>query len=238
MTSGPNLVAEPWGDSAVLFTAAGGDARARWLLALDLHRRLGARIVSGVDDWIHAYESVLVSFDCTMTETAAVIAGVQALRPTARRHAETGRTFEVPVAFYGEHAADLEAVADEAGLSVRGLIELLTSTPFEIGAVGVNMVPLLQPSGTDTGLDVARLESPRTRVPAGSLALAGSKAVLCSVEGPSGWRLVGRTPIPLFDTARDPMAAYGAGDLVRFRELPVGSWPAVSGALASVGGNK
>jgi KipI family sensor histidine kinase inhibitor len=91
-------------------------------------------------------------------------------------------------------------------------------------------------AGLPTALVVPRLDSPRVRVPAGSVGIAADRTGIYPREGPGGWRLIGRTPLKMFDVEREPAALLRAGDRVRFvpidearfRTMDDGSspWPA------------
>ena len=209
------LVAEAFGDSSLMLTARGGTAEERRLAALGLHRALEATPLEGVDDHVHAVESVLVLFDCAVTDAAVVRAAAARLDLEAVPVAP--RTFRIPVRFGGVHGPDLDEVAAETGRTRAAVLADLAAGEFVIAAVGGNLIPLMQRAGSDRPLpSVARMRSPRIRVPAGSVGLAGDRVCVYPVEMPGGWRLVGRTDAPLLDLGRDPVAEYRAGDLVRF----------------------
>lgn len=229
---GPTVLAdEPWGDSAVLFTATGGDPDGRWRAALALHQRMGAAEIVGVVDWIHAYESVLVTFDCAVTEGRTVVAAVRALlaEDAVGRPAPAPQSFELPVVFGGELGPDLPGLAAETGMSVEALVAYVTSGDLVIGCVGGNVSPLMARPGQP--FSVRRMTSPRTLVPAGSVALAGDKTCVYPVNAPGGWRIIGRTPVTLYDPDRDPMIRYAAGDHIRLRGVEASEWDAHAGTV-------
>lgn len=124
--------------------------------------------------------------------------------------AAPGKLVEVPVVYDGP---DLEDVARLAG--VHDVVALHTSAEYTVGFVGFapGFAYLL---GGDPRLFVPRLDTPRQRVPAGSVAVAGPYSAVYPGESPGGWRLIGRTDLTLFDAARDPPALLEPGDRVRF----------------------
>lgn len=223
------LLDEPWGDSARLFTAVGGTSETRWQAALDLHRRLFAAQPAVVEDWIHAFESVLVTFDCALTDGSAIASTIDSLlaEPRGDLDSAAGRHFEVPVLFGNAYGPDLLPAATEVGMTSAALVEYLTSGDLTIGTVGGNLVPLMQRPGQP--FSVSRMPSPRTVVPAGSLGLAGDRTCFYPVEAPGGWRLVGRTPVRLIDPSDPALAPYTAGDTVRLRAIDVREWEAIRG---------
>ncbi|HMQ66748.1 MAG TPA: urea amidolyase family protein [Arachnia sp.] len=123
-----------------------------------------------------------------------------------------GREVEVPVIYDGD---DLAEVARLSGLSVREVIEAHAGTPWRaaFGGFAPGFVYLV---GGDPRLRVPRLTSPRTRVPAGSVALADEFSGVYPTASPGGWRLLGRTDVALFDPAMSPPALMAPGDTVRF----------------------
>ncbi len=126
-----------------------------------------------------------------------------------------GREVEVPVVDGGD---DLAEVARLSGLSVREVIEAHAGTPWRaaFGGFAPGFVYLV---GGDPRLRVPRLTSPRTRVPAGSVALADEFSGVYPTASPGGWRLLGRTDVALFDPAMSPPALMAPGDTVRFVPL-------------------
>ena len=126
-----------------------------------------------------------------------------------------GREVEVPVVYDGE---DLAEVARLTGLGVDEVIAAHTETPWRaaFGGFAPGFVYLV---GGDPRLRVPRLASPRTRVPAGSVALADEFSGVYPTSSPGGWRLIGRTDVALFDPAMSPPALIAPGDTVRFVPL-------------------
>lgn len=114
--------------------------------------------------------------------------------------------------------ADLAEVAQRTGLSAAEVVELHTRQLWTVAFCG--FAPgfgYLQ--GDDPGLEVARRPTPRTRVPAGSVGLAGPWSGVYPRQGPGGWQLIGRTEATLWDLATDPPALLQPGVHVRFRAV-------------------
>ena len=113
--------------------------------------------------------------------------------------------------------ADLDEVGRITGLGAAGVVTAHTGAPWRVAFGGV--VPgFAYLVGGDPRLEVPRREQPRTRVPAGSVALAGEFSGLYPRETPGGWQLIGRTDAALWDIDRDEPALLTAGMTVRFRE--------------------
>lgn len=114
--------------------------------------------------------------------------------------------------------ADLDAVAELTGLSVTEVIAAHTGSRWRVGFGGFapGFAYLV---GGDPRLQVPRRDEPRTRVPAGSVALAGEFSGVYPRESPGGWQLIGRTDAVLFDVTRDKPALLTPGMTVAFREI-------------------
>ena len=109
---------------------------------------------------------------------------------------------------------DLPAVADHWGVDVPAVVDRLAGTAFRVAFCG--FAPgFAYLTGLPADLSVPRLPSPRPRVPAGSVALAGPYAGIYPTASPGGWLLVGRTTLTLFDVHADPPARLGPGTRVR-----------------------
>jgi KipI family sensor histidine kinase inhibitor len=197
----------PCGSRAVLVELDDLDA------VTGLHAALAAEPPAGVVELVPAARTVLVEFDPGTTDAAEVEAAVRALdrQPGART---VGPLVEIPVVYDGE---DLEAVAAEAGLAVAEVVALHAGGEYTVAfcgfAPGFGYL-----SGLDARLHVPRLDTPRTRVPAGAVAIADRFSAVYPRASPGGWRLIGRTDATLWDTERDPPALLSPGTRVRFAE--------------------
>ncbi|MEQ8514779.1 MAG: allophanate hydrolase subunit 1, partial [Chromatocurvus sp.] len=114
-----------------------------------------------------------------------------------------------------ESGADLNAVADRAGLSVGDIIDLHSGTEYRVYAIG--FAPGFAYLGElDERLTTPRLTTPRQRVPRGAVAIADRQTAVYPAVSPGGWNLIGSCPQRMFDPARDPSMPVGVGDRVRF----------------------
>ncbi len=206
----------PCGEDAVLVQLAGLDAVTALAAALQ------ADPPPGVVDVVPAARTVLVRGDvrrrpvweAAVTRTAADLGTARA---TGARHAPAGRVVEIPVVYDGPDLAD---VARETGLSVEEVVARhLAGGPGGYRVAFGGFVPgFAYVTGVDPRLHVPRLATPRTRVPAGAVALAGDFTAVYPDASPGGWRLLGTTPAVMFDVTRgrDAAALLGPGDAVRF----------------------
>ncbi len=115
--------------------------------------------------------------------------------------------------------ADLDDVADLCGMSVEALVARHSASEFEVAFCG--FAPgFAYLSGLDPALVVPRLATPRTSVPAGSVAIADRWSAVYPRESPGGWRLIGRTSATVWDLGRTPPALLSPGSHVRFAAVP------------------
>jgi inhibitor of KinA len=130
------------------------------------------------------------------------------------------RLVEIPVIYGGAFGPDLEYVAARNGLGVEEVISIHTAQPYPIYTIG--FAPgFCYLGGLDPRLHTPRLETPRTVVPAGSVGIAEAQTGVYPLESPGGWRLIGRTPLRLFDPERSDPFLYKAGDNVSFVPISV-----------------
>jgi KipI family sensor histidine kinase inhibitor len=127
-----------------------------------------------------------------------------------------GRTVELPVVYDGE---DLPEVAARTGLGVAEVVARHAAPEYTVGCLGFT-AGFAYLEGLDEALHLPRRDSPRARVPAGSVAVAGDQAGVYPRPAPGGWHLLGRTSAAVFDEAADPPALLAPGDRVRFVPVP------------------
>ncbi len=170
--------------------------------------------VPGVRDVIPTYRSVAVHFDPLVTDVAGL---ADAVRQAARSapNAREGALIEVPVAYGGADGPDLADVAAFAGLSAQDVIARHAAVEYRVFMLG--FLPGFAYLGTvDEAIAAPRLATPRTRVPAGSVGIAGRQTGVYPRQSPGGWQLIGRTPLRVFDPSREPPSLFAPGDRVRF----------------------
>jgi KipI family sensor histidine kinase inhibitor len=168
--------------------------------------------IHAVTDIVPANSSVGVYFTGDADSTAirqritSVIENEVALsHPQTRHH-------EVPVRYDG---ADLQEVARQTGLSVREITEIHSDREYQVFAIG--FAPGFAYLGElDERIAVPRRSSPRTKVPAGSVAIANRQTAIYPFNTPGGWNLIGNTDVRVFDLNRDPASLFQVGDRVRF----------------------
>jgi KipI family sensor histidine kinase inhibitor len=224
----------PAGDAAFLIEVGGGidEQTNRRVLALAGWLRRHFEGVADLDV-VPAYRSLLISFRPGALGAAAVRRAVDTA-PQGELVSSEPSTLVIPVLYGGEFGPDLEFVAGFHRLSPDTVIQLHAAQPYRIYCLGFTPgFPYL--AGLPKTLHTPRLPSPRSRVPAGSVALGGEQTGVYPTETPGGWRLIGRTPLILFNPERQPPTDYEPGDSLHFqpisaaefgRLLPLGLTPA------------
>ena len=209
----------PFGDAAVLVELGGAAgiaaARRARALATAIEAIRSEMPVLGVP--VAAATSVLVPFDPRAAGVDEVEARVRAALVHVSVPADPppdATVHELAVRYGGDDGPDLESVAEEAELSADGVIELHAATTYEVLFLG--FAPGFGYLGElPARLVVPRLATPRPRVPAGSVAIAGSMTAVYPHALAGGWRLLGRTDALLFDPGSTPPARLRPGDRVR-----------------------
>ncbi|WP_326944616.1 allophanate hydrolase subunit 1 [Amycolatopsis sp. NBC_01307] len=168
----------------------------------------------GVEELVPAARTLLVRFDPAVTSADRLGALLRRVSPVDSGPADAHEVV-IPVVYDGE---DLTEVAAETGLSVAEVVARHSAGSYVSAFCG--FAPgFAYLSGADPVLHVARRSSPRTRIPAGSVAIAGEYSAVYPSASPGGWRLLGRTEAPVWDVERDPPNLLPPGTRVRFREV-------------------
>jgi KipI family sensor histidine kinase inhibitor len=163
-----------------------------------------------------AYATLLIRYDPLGCDPDALTRGVERrLRNLRSRPEREPKTVTIPVRYGGGHGPDLAEVARVVGMSEHEIVERHTGAHYEVRFVGFCPgFPYL--AGLPERLRAPRRGEPRSRVPAGSVAIAGAQAGIYPVASPGGWNLIGRTEFVLFDPALPEPATLAPGDHVRF----------------------
>lgn len=172
--------------------------------------------LAGITDLVPTYRSLTVHFDPLVTDRAALVAQLHAAAEITQKSAVAGRHFEIPVRFGGEFGPDLDEVAKATGRSAEEIVETLCGLELRVYLIG--FLPGFPYMGDlPEWLRLPRRATPRTAVPANSVAIAGPQAAVYPWQSPGGWHLLGRTTVTMFDaTNAERPALLAPGDTVRF----------------------
>jgi len=220
---------QPLGDSAIILDFADESSDAVELLkrSLSAADALERANIPGVIEVTSAYQSVALFLD--LNRIASVVNGrtiadflhekiVSLVQSRGHRSKIRTRSVEIPVCYDLELAPDLARIAEQTSLEQTQVVELHSSATYTTACIGfLPGFPFL--AGLPAKLQAPRLATPRTRVLAGSVAIAGGQAGIYPLDSPGGWNVIGRTPLRLFDARLNPPALLRPGDRVRFRPI-------------------
>jgi inhibitor of KinA len=205
----------PAGDTALLVDF--GDRVDRrlsgWVLALAA--RLDELALVGIVETVPTFRSLMVYYEPLTLSAASLTRRIGELMEGLRISKEGGRSWHLPVCYDNRLAPDLDDVAARAGLSPAQLIERHSAVTYHVYMLG--FLPGQAYLG-DLPLELVlpRRETPRPRIPAGSLAIATTLTSIFPLETPCGWHLVGRSPVPFWQQQPAPRALLAPGDKVTF----------------------
>jgi inhibitor of KinA len=226
----------PAGDLAVLveFDDDIGAALNRRLRALEW--LLSENRLAGVTDTVPSFRSLLVYYDPALVSYAALCAAIrERIGQAAQAAVPSSRCIEIPCCYRDpELGFDLAAVAARLGLDAEGVIALHTSAEYLVYFIGFAPgQPYL--TGLPRQLAIPRLESPRTKTPAGSVGIGGTQGCIYSVESPGGFWILGHTPLRLYDPAAAEPILLGPGDRLRFRSIDRDEYAHIAARVAQRG---
>ena len=211
--SPPRLL--PSGDGAITveFSRIIDDAANKRVLALD--RALTDAPIKGVTETVPTYRSLLVHYDpceidfATLGEKLLVLAKIPAPPNAKTRH------WRIPVAYGGENGIDLEDVAKALKTTPDGIVARHAKGDYRVAMIGFTP-GWSYLSGLEKFLQMPRRQNPRLLTPAGTISIGGVQTGIQCLAGPSGWHLLGRTPVRTYLLHRDPIFLLEPGDRITF----------------------
>lgn len=208
----------PSGDSAVTveFSKDIDDAANQRVLALD--RALAREPITGVTEAVPTYRSLLVHYDPVAISFDALGERLKALAQQPVPAAAKARRWRIPVAYGGEHGIDLEDAAKALATTPDDIVARHIAGDYRVAMIGFTP-GWSYLSGLDKSLQMSRRQNPRLLTPAGTISIGGVQTGVQCLAGPSGWHLLGRTPVRTYQFHRDPIFLLEPGDRIVF--LPV-----------------
>ncbi|NPV69026.1 MAG: 5-oxoprolinase subunit PxpB [Firmicutes bacterium] len=190
-------------------------------------------VIRGVLETIPTYRSLLVLYDPREIGFSELVSALKELETRLDAlELPSPVVTEIPTAYGGEYGPDLECVAAHTGLAADEVIRTHSSVDYLIYMLGFTVgYPYL--GGMPERLATPRLKSPRARVPAGSVGIAGPQTGIYPIESPGGWQVIGRTPLRLYDPSRNPAVLLRAGDYVRFVPISAADFEEIRIAVES-----
>lgn len=180
---------------------------------LALFDSLSRSPIAEVEEVVPAARTLMIRFQADAR--AEAVAAALATRDLSHRNTGEAKIVEIPVVYDGE---DLAEAAGMLGIDAEELIRRHTEADYSVAFTG--FAPgFAYLSAPDAQLSVLRRKSPRTRIPAGAVGLAGAFSGIYPRESPGGWQLIGITPLVMFDPEREPPTLLAPGDRVRFQRI-------------------
>jgi KipI family sensor histidine kinase inhibitor len=189
-----------------------------WVLALA--RRLNEARLEGITETVPTFRSLMVYYDPIVLASTALVARIVELMEGVRTSESAGRLWQLPVCYDCELAPDLADVAARTGLTCAAVVERHAAVVYHVYMLG--FLPGLAYLGdVPAELALPRREVPRTRIPAGSVAIAMSMSCIFPRETPCGLHLIGRSPVALWrqSTGAEFGALLAPGDRVIFAPI-------------------
>ncbi len=206
----------PAGDSAMLIKAGNDISPETNYLVRQLLFALLKSSTPGIIEIVPAYNELMVYYDPTVINYKEVSGTIHdAEKQLSDVEIPAGRLLKIPVCYEDEYGPDLPFVASAVNLSIDEIVKSHTSQNYLVYMLGFAPgFPYL--GGMDKRIACERKETPRIRIPAGSVGIAGEQTGIYSLDSPGGWQIIGWTPIPLFSPlAKNPFLLQ-QGDRIKF----------------------
>jgi len=215
----------PLGDDALIVEFGRTISRELNKRAIALADSLDRSPFPGYIESVPAYASTAVYFDLRKVQLNSSAGGTAfesvrsyvelLLHKSSTLEAPPARVIEIPASFDQRSGPDISLVADFAGMTRDELIKVFTSRTYHVYMLG--FLPGFAYMGeVDDRIAMGRCDTPRLRVPSGSIGIAGRQTGIYPLESPGGWRIIGRTRLRMFDVAAAEPSALRVGDTVRF----------------------
>jgi len=222
----------PFGDSALIVEF--GD-----VISLEINRKVVAlneailkAKIQGIEELVPTYRSLLVRYNPLKTTYEQLVFCIKDVEKRLRKSQikVKGKKIIIPVVYGEEYGPDLTYVAQYHNLTEEQVIKLHSEKEYKVYMIGfVAGFPYLGEVVDD--IATPRLETPRLKVPAGSVGIAEKQTGIYPCEAPGGWRIIGRTPLKLFNPMQQPPALLKPGDTVKFKPISEKEFKIVEDAI-------
>lgn len=177
-----------------------------------------AESIDGVNYCIPAYCSLTISYNPEKIEFTQLKNKIAQFDFSFKAEKNKPKYFEIPVCYGGEFGPDLEELSTAKQLPSKEIIDLHTAETYHVYMMG--FIPGFPYLGTlPAQLNCNRKETPRAKVPAGSIGLAGGQTGIYPTDAPGGWQIIGRTPAPIFRADKADPFMFKMGDTVKFHSI-------------------
>lgn len=174
--------------------------------------------LAGVIETVPTYRGITIMIDPLAADVAEIEAAALDLASKRADVRAAGRLWAVPVTYGNGVATDLDDLAAHAGMTPADVIAAHIAPSYLVAMIGF-LPGFCYLSGLDPRLAMPRRSAPRAKIPASSISIGGQQTALGSIEGPSGWHVIGRTPVRPFQPGRVPAFLFEPGDRIQFRPI-------------------
>jgi KipI family sensor histidine kinase inhibitor len=225
---------KPAGDTAVMVTLGSEISPENNALVAGLARLLEQEPIPGVTETVSAYTTLLVVYNPLVIPYDGLVEKLNALESRIGGKGAGGkkRVLVFPVCYGGEYGEDLGFVAEHAGMGTDEVIKRHTTPDYLIYMLGF-LPGFVYLGGLDPKIAAPRLTTPRVKIRAGTVGIAGTQTGMYPLDSPGGWRLIGATPVRLYDPAREPAILYQAGDYIRFESVDDAAYRDIAAQVAA-----
>ena len=172
--------------------------------------------IDGIVELLPTYRSLMIMYDPLKIEYSELILTLDSMSSKqVDNEEEKIKIVEFPTVYGGEYGPDINFVAEHNNIAVDEVIKIHTGTDYLVYMMGFTP-GFTYLGGMSDKIVTPRLASPRTKIPAGSVGIAGAQTGMYPSETPGGWQLIGRTPLKLYDSDKEPPVMLSAGDYVRY----------------------
>jgi len=175
--------------------------------------------IIGIIETIPTYRSLMVIYEPMLIQLDELIDKVKSIESKMdEMKLPDAKVIQIPTLYGGEYGPDIDFVAEHNKISSDEVIKIHTSMEYLIYMIGFTPgFPYL--GGMNDKIATPRLQSPRGKIPAGSVGIADKQTGIYPIESPGGWQLIGRTPVKLYDSCRKEPVLLNAGDYIKFVQI-------------------
>lgn len=214
-----DFILYPLGDKAITVQFENSISLEVHSKVLAFTRLLDELKVKGISEWVPAFNSVTIYYDPLIISYSEMISILESNREKISSPSSNKKNIvEIPVCYGGEFGPDLEEVAKHSKLSPEEVIQIHSSKDYLVYMIGFAPgFPYL--GGMDERIATPRRITPRKKVIAGSVGIAGPQTGIYSLTSPGGWQIIGRSSLCLFDLKKEKPSLLQMGDFVRFKPV-------------------